>query len=123
MAYAVSAMEKTGPRRLICVSAAGAYITEDPNANVLIKMILPRMLARHFADVRVMEEEIRGSDLDWTLMRASRLVNSPLTGHYRVAPDYPPRGGGKISRADVAHFILSALTEDGWLCSSPALAY
>ncbi len=104
----VAAMQKTGARRLICVSAAGAFITEDPHA---------------FADVRRMEDVVRGSDLDWTLVRATRLVNGPLTGRYRVAPDYKPRGGGKISRADVAHFMAAALTEDGWLRSAPALAY
>ncbi len=119
----VTAMEKTGARRLICVSAAGAYLTEDPHANLLFKMVLPRIFAEPWADVRRMEDVIRGSDLDWTLVRASRLVNRPLTGRYRVAPDYVPRGGGKISRADVAHFIATALTEGGWVGSSPALAY
>ena len=119
----VAAMQKTGARRLICVSAAGAFITEDPHAGLLTKMILPRVFAGTFADVRRMEDVVRGSDLGWTLVRATRLVNGPLTGRYRVAPDNKPRGGGKISRADVAHFMAAALTEDGWLRSAPALAY
>lgn len=122
-ASTIGAMEKTGVRRLICVSAAGAYVTEDPRAGLLIKMILPRVLATPFADVRAMEAQVRQSELDWTLVRATRLVNGPLTGHYRVAPDFTPSGGGKISRADVAHFIHCALAENAWLRSSPALAY
>jgi uncharacterized protein YbjT (DUF2867 family) len=117
------AMSQNGARRLICVSAAGAYLTGDPQAGWLIKAILPRVLARQFADVRQMENVIRASDLDWTLVRATRLVNRPGTGRYRVRPDYPPPGGRTIARADVAHFIATALTEDGWLRSSPALAY
>jgi putative NADH-flavin reductase len=119
----ISAMQKTGARRLICVSAAGAYITGDPDMNRLVKLILPRVFAKPFADVRRMEDLIRASDLDWTLVRASRLVNAPGTGQYRVSPDYPPRGGAKIARADVANFIATAVTEDGWLRSAPALAY
>jgi putative NADH-flavin reductase len=119
----VSAMQKTGARRLICVSAAGAFITGDPNMNRLVKLVLPRIFAKPFADVRRMEDVIRQSDLDWTLVRATRLVNGPRTGQYRVSPDYPPPGGGKIARADVAHFIAAALTEGGWLRSAPALAY
>lgn len=119
----VSAMQKTGARRLICVSAAGAFITGDPNMGGLVKLILPRVFAKQFADVRRMEDEIRESDLDWTLVRATRLVNGPGTGQYRVSPDYPPRGGGKISRADVAQFIAAALTGDSWLRSAPSLAY
>jgi putative NADH-flavin reductase len=120
---AVAAMQKTGARRLVCVSAAGAYVTGDPNMNWLIKTILPRVLARQFADVRAMEDVIRASDLDWTLVRPTRLINRPGTGRYRVSPDYSPAGGGKIARADVAHFIAAVLTENGWPRAAPALAY
>jgi uncharacterized protein YbjT (DUF2867 family) len=122
-ANTVAAMQKTGARRLVCVSAAGAYITADPHTNWLVKMILPRVLASQFADTRQMEDVIRAADLDWTLVRASRLTNRPGTGRYRVSPDYPPPGGWKISRADVAHFIAAVLTGDGWVRAAPALAY
>ena len=116
-------MAKTGVRRLICVSAAGAFITGDPNTGRLVKLILPRVLAKPFADVRGMEDMIRGSGLDWTLVRATRLVNGAPVGRYRVSPDYPPPGGRKISRADVAAFIAAALTDGTWVRSAPALAY
>jgi uncharacterized protein YbjT (DUF2867 family) len=122
-ANTVAAMRNTGARRLICVSAAGAFITGDPHTNWLVKQILPRVLAKPFADVRRMEDVIAESGLDWTLVRATRLVNTALTGRYRVAPGYPPRGGGKISRADVAHFMAAVLSEDAWVRSAPVLAY
>jgi putative NADH-flavin reductase len=119
----VGAMGRSGTRRLICVSAAGAFVAGDPDMNFLIKMILPRVLARQFADVRDMEEAIAASGLDWTLVRPSRLVNTGETRQYRVRPDYTPAGGGKISRADVAHFIEATLVDNGWLRGRPALAY
>jgi uncharacterized protein YbjT (DUF2867 family) len=119
----VGAMRKTGAERLICVSAAGAYITGDPNTGRLLKAILPRVLARTFADVREMENVISESGLDWTLVRATRLVSRPGTGRYRVSPGFPPPGGRTIARADVAHFIAAALTENTWLHQAPALAY
>ena len=119
----VAAMEKAGTRRLICVSAAGAFIQGDPDTGAVIKFVLPRVLAKTFADVREMEAVISASDLDWTLVRATRLVNGPETGHYRVRPDFPPVGGGKIARSDVAHFMAATLMEDGWVRARPALAY
>ena len=122
-ANTVAAMQKTGARRLVCVSAAGAYITGDPHTNWLVKAILPRVLAKQFADTRQMEDVIRAADLDWTLARASRLTNRPGTGRYRVSPDYPPSGGWKISRADMAHFVAAVLADDGWVRAAPALAY
>jgi len=119
----VAGMEKSGTRRIICVSAAGAFIAGDPDMNMLTKVVLPRVLARQFADVRDMEDAIAASGLDWTLVRPSRLVNTGETGRYRVRPDYTPAGGGKISRADVAHFIGATLIDSGWIRARPALAY
>src|SRR5580692_535391 len=95
------AMEKAGVRRVICVSAAGPFIADDPD----------------------MEAVISATDLDWTLVRASRLVDKPGTGRYRVRPDYAPAGGRKIARADVAHFMAAVLTEGSWLRARPAVAY
>jgi len=86
-------------------------------------MILPRVLAKPFADVREMEAAITASGLDWTLVRATRLVNSGATGRYRVRPDNPPRGGWKISRSDVAQFMATELSEGSWIHGLPALAH
>jgi uncharacterized protein YbjT (DUF2867 family) len=119
----VAGMDRAGVKRLISVSAAGAFITGDPDTGTLIKAIIPRVFAAAFADVREMEAAIRASDLSWTLVRASRLVNRPATGQYRVRADYPPPGGRKISRADVAHFMALTLTQDAWLHAAPSLAY
>jgi len=119
----VAGMTVAGVRRLVCVSASGAFIQSDPDSGPLIKMILPRVLAKPFADVREMEAVIVASGLDWTLVRATRLVNSGATGHYRVRPDYPPKGGCKVSRSEVAQFMATVLTESSWIHGRPALAY
>jgi putative NADH-flavin reductase len=119
----VTAMGKVGLRRLICVSAAGAFIEEDPDIGALTKFILPRVLSKVFADVRAMESVVSSSDLDWTLVRPTRLVNTAQTGRYRVRPDFPPAGGRKIARSDVAHFIAAAVLDDTWVRARPALAY
>lgn len=121
----VTGMEKTGARRLICVSAAGAFIDGDPDMAIFVKMLFSRVLDKpfRFPDTRQMESVVTASDLDWTLVRPTRLVNRPATGRYRVRPDYPPPGGRKIARADVAKFIATSLTEGTWIGERPALAY
>ncbi|MDX6338813.1 MAG: hypothetical protein QOG05_6153 [Streptosporangiaceae bacterium] len=117
------AMAKSGARRLICVSAAGAFINEDPAANPLVKMILPRIFARPFADVREMEWVVRASGLDWTLVRPTRLVDAPAASGYRLRDRYPPPGLTRIARADVAQFMITALTTDGYLRQAPAICW
>jgi putative NADH-flavin reductase len=119
----VAAMDKAGITRLIAVSAAGAFIDGDPDTGAVVKFVLPRIFAKTFTDVRQMESVIAASGLDWTLVRPTRLVNSPGTGRYRVRPDFPPPRGRTIARSDVAHFITAALTENSWVGSNPALAY
>jgi uncharacterized protein YbjT (DUF2867 family) len=119
----VAGMAKAGPRRLIAVSAAGAYLREDPDAAWLFQLILPRIFGTVWADVRAMEDVIRAADLDWTLVRPVRLVNTPGTGQYRVRPDYAPPHGLKIARADVARFMADVLDQDSWRDAAPALAY
>lgn len=119
----VGGMQKASVQRLICVSAAGAFIDGDPDTGRLITFILPKIFAGPFADVRAMEAVVAGSELDWTLVRPTRLLNTAVTGEYRVRPDYPPAGGRRIGRADVAHFIVTALAERSWVRGRPALAY
>jgi putative NADH-flavin reductase len=119
----IDGMHKTGAHRLISVSAAGAFVTGDPDTSWIIRQILPRILARPFADVRRMEQVVKDSDLDWTLVRPVRLLNEPAKGEYRVRADHPPSGGRKIARADVAHFIGAALTVGSYIGQSPAVAY
>jgi putative NADH-flavin reductase len=119
----IDGMHKTGAHRLIAVSAAAAFIPEDPDKSWIAKQTQPRIFARTFADVRRMERLVKDSDLDWTLVRPTRLVNDPGKGEYRVRADFPPPGGGKIARADVAHFIGTALTSASYIRECPALAY
>src|SRR5215469_1742981 len=119
----VAGMHKAEVQRLIAVSAAGAFISGDPDMGAVTKFVLPRLLRSQLADVQQMESQIAASGLDWTLVRATRLVDTPATGRYRVRPSYPPAGGRKISRADVAHFMQAALLERSWIQARPVLAY
>ena len=117
------AMVKHGVGRLICVSAAGAFIREDPEASPLVKAILPRVFARPFADVREMERVVRASALDWTLVRPTRLVNDPGRGEFRIRDQYPAPGLTRIARADVAQFMMAELTEPDYIRQAPAICW
>jgi putative NADH-flavin reductase len=53
-----------------------------------------------------MEDIIKESNIDWTIMRPPKLLDGPETGKYRMATDGFLTRGLKISRADVAHFMI-----------------
>ena len=57
-------------------------------------------------DMAGMEAEVCQSDLDWTMVRPSRLTNGTARHSYRIADGSLPKDGFLISRADVAHFMI-----------------
>jgi uncharacterized protein YbjT (DUF2867 family) len=58
-----------------------------------------------------MEDVLRDSSLDWTVVRPVRLTGKPLTGGYRTAYGQNLRRGLFIPRADVAHLMLAVLDQ------------
>ena len=64
---------------------------------------------RAYADLALMEDIVRESGLDWTIIRPPNLTNGPLTGAYRTAYAQSLRGGLLVSRVNVAHLILRVL--------------
>jgi uncharacterized protein YbjT (DUF2867 family) len=72
---------------------------------------LKRLFAAAHTDSAPMEDALRASGLDWTIMRPPRLTNKPATGQYRAAIDQNVRRGRSISRADFAHFMLDVINK------------
>jgi putative NADH-flavin reductase len=121
----VRAMQATGARRIVAVSAApvGTVASldrpkppkHDPGDGFFMRnLLIPVMraaLGRAYADLALMEDIIRDSGLDWTVIRPPRLTNRPLTRIYRTAYGQNLRRGLFISRADVAHLMLRALEQ------------
>ncbi|MEV2268468.1 NAD(P)H-binding protein [Nonomuraea africana] len=73
--------------------------------------ILRLLLAQPYADQRRMEEIVRASDLDWTIVRLNRLLDGPATGGTRVSPALLPKPTG-TTRADVATTLLDILLDE-----------
>jgi putative NADH-flavin reductase len=107
----VRAMGKAGVRRLVVVSANGAYVDDGDGliTRLVAKPILQRLLREAFVDLRRMEDEVRASATDWTIVRPPRLTNGRHRGKYRTAVDR--NVGITISRADLADAILKALDD------------
>jgi len=101
--------------RIIAVGAAGALYPAgkyQPPIAVLLFAIARSTVLRHpIADQRAQERFLAASGLDYTIIRPPRLTDGPATGKYRVLPDALPSSSRRISRADVADFMLQQLTD------------
>jgi putative NADH-flavin reductase len=120
----IRAMEKAGVRRFICQTTLGVGDSQG-NLDFFWKYIMFGFLLREvFADHVLQENYIKQSRLDWTIVRPGAFTDGNLTGKYRHGfPGTDKTTKLKISRADVADFILRQLADDSYLHKTPGLSY
>jgi putative NADH-flavin reductase len=120
----IAALDKTGTRRFLQVS--GSIVAdegESPYMRYLVKPVARRTFLRHVcADMRVGEDEIRASDLDWTIIRPPALTAKPATGTYRTTIDRNLPHGFTVSRADLAACLLATLADPATIHRHVAIA-
>src|SRR6266478_6762165 len=133
----VQATKATGVRRIVVVSAAPIGTVPSPGRpkppkhdpgdgffmRNLFNPLIKAALRKHYADLALMEDILRDSGLDWTVVRPPRLTDGPVTGTYRTAYGQNLRRGLFISRADVAHLMLRALRQPETLHRTIGIAY
>ncbi len=101
----------SGVKRVIVLSAVGAGESASlvSRATALVSKTIMR---EAFADKAQAERELRATALNWTIVYATRLMDTLATGNDRVASASEKLGiSNKIARADVAAFMLDC-TDD-----------
>lgn len=117
----IKAMQKHGVKRFICETSLGVGDSRNQAGFFFSKVIIPTLLKHAIADKEIQEQIIRESGLDWVIVRPGGLTDGPRTGKYRAGLD--PSISGRISRADVAEFMLKQLDSDEFLNKTPAICY
>jgi uncharacterized protein YbjT (DUF2867 family) len=121
----VEAMRAGGVGRIVAVSAAPVSTTaspgrphpprHDPGDGLAMRYLAAPIgrlfLGKVFADLAAMEDVLRDSGLDWTVVRPPRLTDKPLTRTYRTAVDRNLKNGSTVPRADVAALMLGCLDD------------
>jgi putative NADH-flavin reductase len=100
----LTAMDQSGTRRLVVVSAApaGDWHEEGAFKRLLVYPVLQRLFGASYDDMRLMERIIVDSRVDWTVPK----------GRYRLAVDGPIKRATSISRTDLATALLDAIEDD-----------
>ncbi len=120
----MKAMELAGVKRLVSLSSLGIGDSRGNLPFVVKFVIFPTVLRHTMADHERQERVIRQSNLDWTIVRPGYLTDGPLTGTYLHGFSVTERNlKGRISRADVADFMLKQLEDSGYVHETPGLSY
>jgi len=122
--HIIAAMKANGVSRLICQSTLGTYESNN-NLNFFWKYIMfGWYLKQIFEDHELQEKYVQESGLDWTIVRPGAFTNGEKTENYRHG--FSPIDKSvklKISRADVADFVLKQLRDQSYLHQTPGLSY
>lgn len=124
IANLLQAMAESDVGRLAAVSAAGTFARGDRNLTPGYRLLVRTTMRRLYDDLEHMEQRIMASGVAWTIVRAAGLTEGPLTGEYRLGEHGRPLPGGKrISRADLAAFLLKAVETERWVRKAVTIAY
>jgi uncharacterized protein YbjT (DUF2867 family) len=104
----VAVAKQQGPQRVVMLSS---FAVERDRLTPVAKLVTRMAMGRQTKDKAAGEEVLRTSDLDWTIVYATKLTNGPKT-EPEVVPESKKVGlSQKISRADVSSFLLQTATD------------
>ena len=118
------AMKSCNVPRLICESSLGLGSSVGRLGLLFTFFVVPVILPFIFWDKIRQEKLIEESDADWLIVRPGVLKNSEARGVYRHGPNLGNfLWSVRISRADVADFMLKQLTDDSLLGTAQAVCW
>lgn len=102
-----AAMESLGVSRLVAASAYGMVATRPYIAAGVVR----RIFAKGFADQAAADRIIASSELDWTILRGTRLTAKPANGPARRSTELFTSGPYSLARSAFAAALVD-LTQD-----------
>jgi uncharacterized protein YbjT (DUF2867 family) len=119
----VTAMKHEQVSRLVCITGLGAGDSVGHGGFLFDHVIYPLLLSKVYADKNRQEATVRGSGLDWVLVRPSILNDKPKRDNVRALTDLSDFRGGTISRGDVASFVLDQVRGNAWVHRTPLITW
>jgi putative NADH-flavin reductase len=119
----LAAIGKESNQKLILITGIGAGDSKGHGGFFYDRILNPLLLTSSYADKDRAESILKASNVEWLIVRPGFLTNGPRTGKYRVIENLSGVTAGKISRADVADFILKQLASPTCFGKTPLVTY
>lgn len=118
----LAAMKRHGVQRFVCETSLGIGSSAGRLGLYYTFFVIPVVLPLYFWDKTRQERVIAASGLDWIIVRPAVLTNGAKRSRYRHGPVV----GNfvltrRISRADVAAFMVNQLTDNTYLRTAPGV--
>jgi hypothetical protein len=112
-------MDKNRTKRLLFVASFGVNKRIFWPEKIVIKTLIKNL----FVDIPKQEDLIKHSDLNYTLVHPARLVDTGWTGVYKSGENLPIGLFSKISRADVADYLLKNVQNGDLIGKTITISY
>ncbi len=117
----IASMQQNGVRRLVATSMLGVGESEA-NATFYERLLVGTFLRGVDKDKAAMESAVESSALDWIILRPAILNDDPAKGNIQVLTAEAGEKAHKITRSDVAAFMVAQLTSDEYLHQAIVIA-
>ncbi len=117
----IKAMQKNGVRRLVVTSMLGEGESKA-NATIFVRLLVATFLRGANKDKAAMVSAVKSSGLDWVILRPAILTDDPATGNVRVFDAEAGEKAYKITRADLASFMIAQLSNNEHLHQAVTIA-
>lgn len=107
----IDSMQRSGVRRLVVTSMIGEGESKA-SATIWERLLISTMLRGADKDKSAMESTVKVSGLDWIILRPAILNDDPATGNVQVFSSETGEKAHKITRADLASFMIAQLSSD-----------
>lgn len=116
----VTAMQHKGVRRIIVLGSAGAKPDALDKQPAWRRWIVENLVYKTFlkwpvASQRSQYATLSASNLDWTMVMPPMLTHTRGRGKWRVDPEALPPNANRISREDVADFMMQQIDNPQWV--------
>lgn len=120
----IAAMRSNQIKRLITITSALIDMSDTSTDNFFLNRIIRPNFNKIYSDQTRWETILDDTtDINWTCVRPTYLVNQEFTGRYRIKNQHCPPKGRKIGRSDLADFIVKVLYSNEYIHQKPVLAY
>ncbi|WP_260175116.1 NAD(P)H-binding protein [Paraburkholderia sp. WP4_3_2] len=124
LTHTISAMKHAGVRRLIQISTAAYRAPKDGFAfkRHAFALLFEAIARKGYEDIKATGELVANQELDWTLVRIPNLKDAPADGSVDVGWYGKVKLSMKLSRGNLAKFLVDQLTDRKFVCAAPGVA-
>ncbi len=120
--YVLASMQRHNIRRIVNLTGAGVPHPSDKPKFVdrVLRFVMNNFFTAMIEDAKHSTRLLRQSTLDYTNIRAPRLVDDAAKGNFQTG--YVGQINTAITRADLATFVVRVLSKDEYIRDEPAVS-